>query len=555
MGCGASLAAAMDALNKLPEGSWRFTTVMDNGETWQIRGNTESKTIECNKEGDGHVNPFKIMDSGDGWFRLKCVWEAKLHPVFRAGNGLELRAEQEFDFNAAEPDLGPGGYFKPWPQYKDGKVIGYKFYTNHTSGEDLRVLTCTSGGAYLEPDGRKEGQIWRPVGHVFESEPMWMMDPMPEEGSAPFPLPKAEVKEVAAEVPAVVQLQLPVVEQHAVLQVPVVTAEMGVAMGGGMNMSMQVGGAGGDMTGGGSMNMSIGDSSGGGSRGPPQEWFGDLDPNGEGPPPIDEKAPPSPMLEFKCKNTLWLPIVGEIKLLYYLNSLSQWEVSCVPEDFPAMERPCIKSFSLGVKLEPAETRSKGEWKFEKIDEKAPYFPCPGGGDSSHPMCPYKGRQNINGKECWHHVMDLGVMKVESWHTCEDSFIRLAKTTLPALGDMWIYFEDFEFGDCMKEVEHLVSDLKGLYQLALPKIEIEGELETVKLQAQIKMARAKIYLLALGKCGPMPGVSWADTGYGYKCSIGGLVLSYEEAEKFLEMFKQLTDLSEEHAALLKECAFE
>eukprot|EP00930_Biecheleria_cincta_P060366 TRINITY_DN4602_c0_g1_i3.p1 TRINITY_DN4602_c0_g1~~TRINITY_DN4602_c0_g1_i3.p1 ORF type:complete len:578 (+),score=133.62 TRINITY_DN4602_c0_g1_i3:136-1734(+) len=532
---------------------------MENDEVWQIRGNTESKSIECNKEGNGHVNPFKIMDSGDGWYRLKCVWEAKLHPVFRAGNGVELRAEQEFDFNEAEPDLGEGGYFKPWPQYKDGKVIGYKFYSKPTpdDGSDIKVLTCTGGGAYMEPDGRKGGQIWRPVGHVVESEPMWMMDPMPEEGLAPFPppaQPKAEVPEVA-EVPAVgMQVQLPVVQlpvvqlqtpdPHAVLQVPNVTAEMGVVMGGdGLSM------------GGGGMSMSVGGDGGGGSRGPPQDWFGELDPNGEGPPPIDEKAPPSEMLEFKCKNTLWVPMIGEVKMLYYLNSLSQWEVSCVPEDFPALERPCIKSFALGVKLEPVETRSKGEWRFEKIDEKAPYFPCPGGGDSAHPMCPYKGRQSINGKDCWHHVMDLEVMKCEFWHTCEDSFIRLAKTTMPMMGDMWIYFEDFEFGECMKEVEHLVCDLPGLYQLALPKVEIEGDLETVKLQARIKMARAKICLLALETCGPLPGISWADTGYGYKCSSGGLILSYEDSEKFLEMYKQLQDLSEEHAALLQECAFE
>eukprot|EP00930_Biecheleria_cincta_P060365 TRINITY_DN4602_c0_g1_i2.p1 TRINITY_DN4602_c0_g1~~TRINITY_DN4602_c0_g1_i2.p1 ORF type:complete len:554 (+),score=122.83 TRINITY_DN4602_c0_g1_i2:77-1738(+) len=553
MGCGASL---LDAMNKMPDGAWRFTTVMENGEVWQMRGNTESKSIECNKEGNGHVNPFKIMDSGDGWYRLKCVWEAKLHPVFRAGNGVELRAEQEFDFNEAEPNLGDAGYFKPWPQYKDGKVIGYKFYSKSTpdDGSDFKVLTCTSGGAYVEPDGRKGGQIWRPVGHVVESEPMWMMDPMPEEGSAPFPPPKAEVPEVA-EVPAVdmqvpaMQVQLPVVDlmtpdPHAVLQVPNMTAEMGVVMGGdGLSM------------GGGGMSMSVGGDGGGGSRGPPQDWFGELDPNGEGPPPIDEKAPPSPMLEFKCKNTLWVPMIGEVKMLYYLNSLSQWEVSCVPEDFPALERPCIKSFALGVKLEPVETRSKGEWRFEKIDEKAPYFPCPGGGDSAHPMCPYKGRQSINGKDCWHHAMDLNVMKVELWHTCEDSLIRLAKTTMPMMGDMWIYFEDFEFGECMKEVEHLVCDLRGLYQLALPKVEIEGELETVKLQARIKMARAKICLLALETCGPLPGISWADTGYGYKCSSGGLILSYEDSEKFLEMYKQLQDLSEEHAALLQECAFE
>jgi len=122
------------------------------------------------------------------------------------------------------------------------------------------------------------------------------------------------------------------------------------------------------------------------------------------------------MLVFKCKNTLWLPMIGKINMLYYLNSLKQWEVALMPDDVPAMEKPTIKAFALGVKLTPEDTRSAGEWKFERSDEKAPYLPCPPGGDSADSMCPYKGRQSINGKECWHHDMDLGVMKVATWQS-------------------------------------------------------------------------------------------------------------------------------------------
>jgi len=72
---------------------------------------------------------------------------------------------------------------------------------------------------------------------------------------------------------------------------------------------------------------------------------------------------------------------------------------------------------------------------------------------------------------------------------------------------------------------------------------------------MKSARAELRLLALNKFGPLPGYDWADTGHNYKCSFGGLVLSYEDAKQFLELFKQMADMSEEHAALLAEAQFE
>merc|ERR1719468_624513 len=124
-------------------------------------------------------------------------------------------------------------------------------------------------------------------------------------------------------------------------------------------------------------------------------------------------------------------------------------------------------------------------------------------------------------------------------------ICLIKIEMPMIGNTWVMFEDFEFGDAMEEVADIVADLGALYNIAVPKVEIEeAELETVKVEATVKFAKAKLALLALEKCGPLPGVKWVDTGYGWRCSMGGLTLTYEDAEQFLDLFKALDDLDDD-----------
>merc|ERR1719468_383783 len=144
------------------------------------------------------------------------------------------------------------------------------------------------------------------------------------------------------------------------------------------------------------------------------------------------------------------------------------------------------------------------------------------------------------------------MKICQWHTVEDSMIFLIKMELPMIGNMWFSFEDFEFGEAMDEVAEIVADLAGIYSIAFPKVEIEeAELETIQLDATVKLAKAKISLLALEKCRPLPGVKWADTGYNWRFSMGGLVLTYEDAQQFIELFKAMDDLDEETKALMEQ----